>query len=398
MARALLLGHGRWPGTRVCATRSHEPQQGATGLSPRNATAPRQAWARSVAVCALLGSTLLGAGHPEWVGWLTHLGRSPSDYGKPALPEDMLLRGIQRMDARSNHEESLRLSTLLLSQHPDCNEAETIAAGRVRTLMTLERLDEAEETLDAFRSHFRSSPLLPSLLADYASLRYKQGHFDTAARSYTSLVALVSRPERGRPTLADIPLSRSEHRQFTSAQRQDEERRAQYERLGRFNLALCYERANKKEEALRAYERFALRFPTDSRASEVDFRLGMLHLDADRPELAAPYFERVCRVAEEGAVRSASIHFAGRCLEEIGRPDDAVRVLVLAIDLGSRRDPYRLAALTRLARLSRGREPLFALQLYRDVAKNTEDPVRRAIAEQNSRELQSLLAMAVAAH
>jgi tetratricopeptide (TPR) repeat protein len=340
-----------------------------------------------------LGGLALAASRPEYVRWAVARVQNGSAGAVPRLPEQMLLRAAHAAETKGNTEEAVRLQTLFLDQHPQSDSAEEMAASRVRGLIALGEEHKAADALNAFRTRFKHSPEVGALLLELAAWQQQRGDVHDAARNYTSLVALVAPRERA--DLEQFPRSQREQRQlFLEQQRQDEER-DQLERAARFNLALCLEDAGDRDEALRAYERFALRFPGDPKTIEAVFRIGMLHMASERVDAAAEAFASVCQTPE-APVRyyAASVHFAGRCLELLQRPEDAKDILTLAFAVDPDDDPHRLAALRRLGRLSREREPLRALEAYRDVVANTPDAVQRAIEHRQLLELESEAAMA----
>ena len=340
-----------------------------------------------------LGGLALAASRPEYVRWaVAHVQNGSSGAG-PRLPEPMLLRASLAAEAKGNVEEAVRLQTLYVEQHPESESVEEMAASRVRGLIALGDERGAEAALSALRADFKHSPEVAPLLLEVAAWQHKRGDVHEAARNYTALVALVSPRERA--DLERIPRSQREQRQLFLEQQREDEERDQLERAARFNLALCLEDAGDRDEALRAYERFALRFPGDPKAIDAVFRIGMLHMAAERVDEAAEAFASVCQTPE-APVRfyAASVHFAGRCLELLERPEDAKDILTLAFAVDPDNDPHRLAALRRLARLSREREPLRALEAYRDVVANTPDAVQRAIEHRQLMELEQEAAMA----
>ena len=82
------------------------------------------------------------------------------------------------------------------------------------------------------------------------------------------------------------------------------------------------------------------------------------------------------------SLRTASIYHAGRSNEKLMKLEEARHFYGMATALTPTEETYRLASLSRLARLIVKTQPLRALDVYRDLASNSGSSVRRAIARQ----------------
>ena len=361
----------------------------------------RAARDRAAILCTVLGLGLAILGHPET--FRRALGAVFPGLRRDTLvpPAGVLFRTAESAAARGRYAEAAYWEKLFIAQYPDHLLAENALSIRIRALVALDRMDEAQDAVTQFRGLYPQSESLFESLLELGESEFTRARYDEAARCYTDLIGLVTRyegpqvPQVRRDYVRPSPRHRlARHR---AAQRLLASR-AEMERVARFNLALCYDHDGNRNAALRAYEHFVRRFPTDPRQGEAYFRMGVLERDSGRLEPAVEAFTQVCEDERApDAMRAASIYRAGRCLEDLGRPDAARQVYRRAVDLRPRPEPYRLAALTRLAVLLRDREPLRALEIYQDLAENSTQPVRRAIAVQNLTELQEASAMAATA-
>jgi tetratricopeptide (TPR) repeat protein len=189
-------------------------------------------------------------------------------------------------------------------------------------------------------------------------------------------------------------------RHWNDHQRQ-ERSRAQLERLARFNQGLSFARGGDREAAVRAYDRFLARFPQDSRAPEAHFQVAVLQEEAGNLEDAVLHYTAVRAAAAPGTpttpLQGESVYRAGRLLQTLRRYDDAIATLRLAHALRPSDDEFRLAALAELARLVEPREPLRALDIYRELAEHSTRPAWRAVALERLAVLESESAVAAAA-
>ena len=232
-----------------------------------------------------------------------------------------------------------------------------------------------------FPSSDQQSPLLRAL----AQEEYNLGNYEDALRSYKDLVGLAIRHVPAPTQVEDTaPNSRAARNAVRKQQKKLEATRNELERLARFNLALCQQQAKKPTAAIRAYERFVRRFPTDARVANAHFRMGILNLELGRLTQALEHFEPLCTDEDVAAsLRTASIYHAGRSNEKLMQLEEARHFYGMATALTPTEDTYRLAALSRLARLIVKTQPLRALDVYRDLASNSDNSVRRAIARQH---------------
>lgn len=360
------------------------------------ASRPSGARRRAAVLCALLGLGIWFAGQPEFFWGILSHGRPGIREDLPHLPAALLVRTAEAAHAKGRLEEAARLYGLLLAQHPQHAWAENALALRLQTLVTLGRLEEAQRTLRQLQKRNPRSDRVAEALLEIAHARLLKGQLQQASRNYTDVVALMTHrdpfeDETHDSTPASAAARRARHKVRTRAQAQ----RTRMERVARFNLAVCQDLNRNRTAALSAYERFVRRFPTDLRAYEAYFRMGVLARETERLEQAVEYFAAVWQNEIAAAdFRAASIYQGGLCLERLRRHDEARQVYALVTEMTSYGDAYRLATLTRLATLLRQHEPLRALEIYRELAEHSEHAVERAVAQQNYLLLQTSTAMA----
>jgi TolA-binding protein len=357
----------------------------------------RSARARSGLLCVLLSGALVVSAAPEWAHeawtWL----RPGSASELPLVPAEILLRAAATAETRGDIKESMRLLRTFTKQHPGHAAVEDAIAQLARHHLASADIKAARAVYHELRSQFPGSSEQRVLLREIAEHELQNEHFEDAMRSYKDLVGLAIRADphvHQEDTAPSTAATRALQRQ-QRMQREDE--RNEIERLARFNLALCQEKTKHPAAAIRAYERFVRRFPTDERVAEAQYRMGAMHLELGHVLQARRQFEPLCAREDIAPVlRAASIYHAGRCSEKLLENDEARRFYRMATALTPPEDEYRLAALVRLARLIESQEPMRAREVYRDLATNSDNSVRRAIARQRFVSLQGEATVAAA--
>ncbi len=350
---------------------------------------------RAAFLCMALGVALSIAGWPEFFWGILKHGRPGVIVEMPTMQPELLLRVAQAAAADGRLEESARLYGVLLAQHPGHPLAENALTVCVQTLIALGNIEEAQATLRELRLRSPRSDALMEAMLEMAVEQMRRGNLQPALRAYTDVVAFTTQVDPPIRHQAKGPSTWAVRRAQYAEKSRSITRRTRMERVARFDLAVCHDLAGHRAEALRAYERFIHRFPTDVRVPEAYFRMGVVARSLGRLEDAVFDFERVWQSdVAEASYRAASIYQAGLCLEALGRRDEAQATFRLARDLEPRSDACRLAALHRLALSLRVREPLEALEIYRDLAEHSTHAVERALAQQNFLDLQDDAAVA----
>jgi tetratricopeptide (TPR) repeat protein len=361
---------------------------------------------RSAFLCAALVAGLALARHPDAVtGGLQAL-RTRTGGGLQPRPVEVLLRDIERTQAAGSHAELAQLCVALYTQHPEHALAEAAYVHAMRAHLAAGDAAAAERDLERLRSRHARSEFLPEALLELASAQFGTGAYGAAAGTYTDLVALVTtgadRPAGSEDTAPQPPIIRS-LRRWNEVKRQ-ERSRSQMERLARFNQALSFARGGDREAAVRAYDRFLSRFPQDERAAETHFQMAVLQEEAGHLDQAVQHFraayDAAAATAEGGSapagIRGESLYRAGRLLQGLHRQGEAEATLRLALTVRPSDDEFRLSALAELARLVEQREPLRALDLYRELAEHSTRPAWRAVALERLAVLESESAVAAA--
>ncbi len=323
------------------------------------------------------------ASHPQVV--TRHLGAfNASAAGTANGPSlDALVQQVESAAAAGRESEVQDACARLIAQYPDHPLVEPAYVRLVQGLVAAHDYSGAQRTFDAFRTLHPQSTLLPEALLDMAGWQYEIGRYEQASRSYTDLVAMVTNasfvPEGDEDT-APQPILWSSKRLWNEHQRRLRDR-TQLERLARFNQALCYEQGGNGEAALRAYERFRARFPQDERTAEANFHEAAIHVAAGRNAEALARFVATADAGKApAALRSEGLYRAGLLLQASRRTDDAIAIYRRAQDLRPLDDSFRIASLAALAQMLEEREPLRALDIYREIAECSTQPSLRAVA------------------
>jgi TolA-binding protein len=354
---------------------------------------------RSAVLCLFIVAGVAMARHTEF--FLNGF-RTLDAPGTRHVRPETLLRQIEVAAGENRQAEVAQLCEQLFTQHPDHPLSEPAYLRAMRARIEAGDYVSACQDFERFRSRCAQSKLLPEAMLDVAGWQYEAGEFDKAARTYTDLIALVT---RNASTLADsedttpeLPMWRS--LRSWNEHRREERGRAQLERLARFNQALCYERSGDRDAALRAYDRFLCRFPEDSRAAEAHFQMAVLQEQDGNSTEALRHFESVYAAGDSSeapaALRLESVYRAGRVYEALHRYEEATTTYHLALPLRPVENEYRLASMAELAHLIEAREPLRALDIYHEIAERSMQPSWRAVALERMTALESEAAVAAA--
>jgi len=295
---------------------------------------------------------------------------------------DALVQQVESAAAAGRESEVQDACARLIAQYPDHPMVEPAYVRLVQGLVAAHDYSGAQRAFDAFRTLHPQSTLLPEALLDMAGWQYEIGRYEQASRSYTDLVAMVTNasfvPE-GEDTAPPPILWRS--KQLWKEHQRRLRDRTQLERLARFNQALCYEQGGNTEAALRAYERFRARFPQDERTAEANFHEAAIHVAAGRnAEALARFVATADANMAPAALRSESVYRAGLLLQAARHTDDAIAIYRRAQTLRPVDDAFRIASLAALAQMLEDREPLRALDIYREIAECSTQPSLRAVA------------------
>jgi TolA-binding protein len=356
---------------------------------------------RSAVLCALLLCGLYVARHPEVLPGRLGGMRSQAAVGLPRLPVEGVLRDAEAAEAAGRFAQAARFYQIVCTQHGNEPVAEQAYLRRVRALAGAGQYEEALRAFQEFRLLYAKSAHMPEGLLQVADLQYRKGEYVEAAHTYTDLIGAMTHAQNAVVPSEDTapPMTIGAKMRAEQGRQENEDSRAQLERLARFNQALCYEKSHNRDAALRAYDRFMSRFPQDERVAEAHFQMGALQFEADSLEAAARHFRAAWESPQAPPqFRSESVYRAGRCYQALRRRKEAIETYHLALDLRPSDDEFRQASLAELARMVEGEDPLLAVQIYRDLAVHSQRPAWRAVAQERLAGLECEATVAAAAH
>ncbi|MEN8006956.1 MAG: tetratricopeptide repeat protein [Candidatus Krumholzibacteriota bacterium] len=159
-----------------------------------------------------------------------------------------------------------------------------------------------------------------------------------------------------------------------------------------YNLALCRRLMGSHAEAAVEFARYRERYAGDERAAEVAFQLGDIHDLAGRTDEAVTELEKAL-AAGPGSDLKTEIHYRlGACKEKLADRTGALAAYAKAAASKRKSDPFRLSAIARSAGLYEEAEQYpQALEAYRDLMDNSEDPELVAAATGRASELEAVI-------
>ena len=158
----------------------------------------------------------------------------------------------------------------------------------------------------------------------------------------------------------------------------------------RYNLALCQKLLGQTEDARASLERYRADHPHDSRSADVTYQLANMDEAAGATKEAAQGFEAALNLTPSRGLEVELQYRLGRCRESLGDPDGALRAYLLAAASTERRNPFRVSALTRCAALYESKKSYSrALDIYLDIAHNSQDQELAALAKGRASQLQA---------
>ena len=158
----------------------------------------------------------------------------------------------------------------------------------------------------------------------------------------------------------------------------------------RYNLALCQKLLGQTDEARVSLERYRADRPHDSRTADVAYQLGDMNEAAGQMKEAAQEFEAALNAGPSPALEVELQYRLGRCREALGDPDGALKAYLRAAASTDRRNAFRVSALTRCAALYESKKSFSrALDVYLDIARNSQDRELAALAKGRATQLQA---------
>ncbi len=158
----------------------------------------------------------------------------------------------------------------------------------------------------------------------------------------------------------------------------------------RYNLALCEKLLGQTDDARASLERFRADHPGDSRAADVSYQLGDMDEAAGRTKEAEQNFQSALAAGPSPALEVELQYRLGRCREALGDPDGALKAYLKAAASTQRKNAFRVSALTRCAALYESKKSYArALDIYLDIAHNSQDQELAALAKGRASQLQA---------
>lgn len=158
----------------------------------------------------------------------------------------------------------------------------------------------------------------------------------------------------------------------------------------RYNLALCQKLLGQTDEARASLERYRTEHPRDSRSADIAYQLGDMDDAAGRTQEAAKGFEAALASGPAPQLEVELHYRLGRCREVLGDPDGALKAYLRAVASTDRRNAFRVSALTRCAAIYEAKKSYArALDIYLDIAHNSQDRELAALAKGRASQLQA---------
>lgn len=170
----------------------------------------------------------------------------------------------------------------------------------------------------------------------------------------------------------------------------DESTTTEISTASRYNLALCQKLLGQTEEARATLVKYRADRPHDSRTADIAYQLGDMDEAAGNTKQAAQEFEDALASGPSSSLEVELNYRLGRCRETLGEPDGALRAYLSAAASKDRRNAFRVSALTRCAAIYESRKSYSrALDIYLDIARNSQDQELAALAKGRASQLQA---------
>lgn len=197
---------------------------------------------------------------------------------------------------RQHLESAVRVFRQILDQHPDSNQAPTAAAALVPLLRDLQRRQEADEIERLLLQKYGSRPSAVDALIANAELQREQGNHTGAIQIYEQLASrdnLGQRIWNVRMGLALCYAATGQTAKLNQVLQLLEKGPGDTLATTHYRIAAVYERANKPEEALAAYQAVLRAGPPEALAASARLRIGVVLAGQKRYAEAAAAFQEV---------------------------------------------------------------------------------------------------------
>jgi tetratricopeptide (TPR) repeat protein len=157
-----------------------------------------------------------------------------------------------------------------------------------------------------------------------------------------------------------------------------------------FNLALCQRTLGDLENATQSFLQYREEYVGDERALDVSLQLAQLHRINGRSAEAISEYTDALHQGVDSSLK-AEIHYeVGSLHEDSGEMDAALMAYAAAMQSSDKKNTFRLSAVARCAAIYEENEQYKkALEAYRDLARNADDPELSAAAEARAAQLET---------
>lgn len=277
-----------------------------------------------------------------------------------AFAADAQFEVARRLYDAKQYKEAAEEFRRVISQFPDYS-----AADRAHFLMA-DSYHQTGSTADARKAYeqflifFPESEFQPTVRFKLGSILFADGDFMQAAVEFSTVM--------------------------------EEEKSDDMSRAALFNLALCRKMLGSNEEAASALRQYRDKYPGDERAVQVAYQLGDIHESTGNPGPAVEEYKTALE-ARPAPDMMVEIHYRiGVCYEEMSEVDKAVAAYEKAMASKLTSDLFRVSAMVRCAALyeQQGNYKK-AIQTYKDIAKNADDPELVVAAQERVDQLKTVV-------
>ncbi len=246
----------------------------------------------------------------------------------------------------------------ILIEFPASSLAAQASFYRGESYFLQQKYDESVSAYKNFLAQFPNDAQAPTALFRLGVSLFSLNRFDESAMTFESLVQKY--PED--------PLA------ATAAE----------------NIPLAYAKVGKTADSERAYEALMSRTTDPTKKAQMSLQLGQLKEQKGDAAGAIAAYQSVSASQPEYA---QAMYAVGNLYEKAGQTDQESAAFEKMLNFSPKDDPYRIAALSRLAELYIGQGAAQkALSTYKDVAANAKDETAVSNAKSRIEELQKVLA------
>jgi len=257
---------------------------------------------------------------------------------------------------------------------------------------------EYSQAADGFRKvvsqfpGFSSADQAQFLLADsYA----QSGSREQARLGYEQFLSFFPESELRSTVEFRLGLLQFENKEYAQAavaftRVLDESTTTEVSTASRYNLALCQKLLGQNDEARATLEKYRADRPHDSRTADIAYQLGDMDETAGDTQKAIKEYEDALAAGPPAALGVELNYRIGRAHETLNETDSALKAYLRAAASTDRKNAYRVSALTRCAAIYEARKSFSrALDVYLDIAHNSQDRELAALAKGRASQLQA---------